>query len=178
MKVQRLDALDTRDVAQLADVLCACVEAGASVSFMAPFARSKAEAFWREVAASVARGERALIVATNEQGTIIGTVQVIWATPENQPHRADVAKMLVTPQARRRGVGAALLVAAEREAASHGRTLLVLDTADATAARLYARGGWTFCGEIPDYALWPTGGYCATQIFFKSLRQPSGSEAR
>ncbi len=170
MNVRRLDALEPADVAQLADVLCACVEAGASVSFMVPFARSKAEAFWCEVAASVARGERVLIVVTNERGTIIGTVQVIWATPENQPHRADVSKMLVTPDARRRGVGAALLAAAEREAAAHGRTLLVLDTADATAARLYARGGWTLCGEIPDYALWPTGGYCATQVFFKSLR--------
>jgi GNAT superfamily N-acetyltransferase len=137
---------------------------------MAPLARAKAEAFWHDVAASVTRGERVLIAANDEHGTIIGAVQVIWAEPENQPHRADVAKMLVTPNARRRGVGAMLLAAAEREAAAHGKTLLVLDTADATAARLYVRGGWTLCGEIPDYALWPNGGYCATQVFFKSLR--------
>lgn len=115
-----------------------------------------------------------MIAATDEQGRIVGTVQVIWAEPENQPHRADVAKMLVAPHARRRGVGAALLAAAECEAAAHGKTLLVLDTADAAAARLYARGGWTFCGEIPDYALWPSGGYCATQVFFKSLRGSQG----
>ena len=168
--VRRLDLLDARLVAELADVLCACVEAGASVSFMSPLARVKAEAFWNDVAASVTRGERVLMAATDESGTIVGTVQVIWAEPENQPHRADLAKMLVAPHARRRGVGAMLLAAAEHEAAAHGKTLLVLDTADATAARLYARGGWTLCGEIPDYALWPNGGYCATQVFFKSLR--------
>jgi GNAT superfamily N-acetyltransferase len=122
------------------------------------------------VGASVARSERVVLAAVDERGTIVGTVQVIWAEPENQRHRGDLAKMLVAPSARRRGVGAALLAAAETEAAAHGKTLLVLDTADATAARLYARGGWTLCGAIPDYALWPGGGYCATHVFYKALR--------
>lgn len=168
--VRSLDGVDAREVRDLADLLVACVEGGASVSFMAPLGREKAEAYWREVAASAARGERVLLAANDHSGAIVGTVQVVWAEPENQPHRGDLAKMLVAPRARRRGVGATLLAAAERAAVARGKTLLVLDTADPGAARLYARGGWTFCGEIPDYALWPNGGYCATKLFYKTLR--------
>jgi len=169
-RVRSLGEPAAHDIRGLADVLVACVEGGASVSFMAPLTRTKAEAYWREVAASVARCERVLLAAVDERDAIVGTVQVVWAEPENQPHRGDLAKMLVAPRARRRGVGAALLAAAEQAEVANGKTLLVLDTADPGAARLYARGGWTFCGEIPDYALWPNGGYCATQVFYKTLR--------
>jgi GNAT superfamily N-acetyltransferase len=96
-------------------------------------------------------------------------VQVIWAQPENQPHRADIAKMLVHRRGRRRGIGAALLTAAERYALEQGKKLLVLDTANSDAERLYERHGWQRCGVIPDYALMPDGEPCATIVFFKSL---------
>jgi len=120
---------------------------------------------------AVFRGERLVFVAEDPDGRIVGTVQVVWAQPENQPHRADVAKMLVHRRARRAGVGAALLSAAERGALAHGRTLLVLDTVTGSDGyRLYARNGWQRCGEIPDYALWPDGTPCATTVYFKSLR--------
>ena len=124
--------------------------------------------FWRDALESVVRGERLLLVA-EDTATILGTVQVILKQPENQPRRGDLAKMLVRPQARRRGVGAALLEAAERCAFDAGKTLLVLDTASDDAERLYARGGWQRVGEIPDYALMPDGAFCATTIFFKFL---------
>jgi GNAT superfamily N-acetyltransferase len=168
LDVRRVRGVDDAQLEALADVLVDCVEGGASVSFMLPMTRAKALAFWREVAAGVARGERALMVAQDGQG-IVGTVQVILAQPENQPHRADVAKMLVHRRARRPGAGAALMRAAEREALAEGKTLLVLDTADDTAARLYARLGWQPVGTIPRYALLPGGGECATTYFYRSL---------
>jgi len=154
----------------LSDVLIDCVEGGASVSFMLPMSRAKAETFWRTIAGSVERGERVVLAAEDEAGSIVGTVQVILAQPENQPHRGDLAKMLVHRRARRRGIGAALLAAAERNALNAGKTLLVLDTASSDAERLYARQGWQRCGEIPNYALWPDGTPCVTTIFFKFLR--------
>ena len=117
--------------------------------------------------------ERLVLAAEDAAGTILGTVQVIFAQPENQPHRADLAKMLAHRSARRRGIGAALLAAAERSALGAGKTLLVLDTASGDAERLYAREGWERCGRIPDYALWPDGTPCATTIFFKLLRDRS-----
>ena len=147
-----------------------CVEGGASVSFMLPMSRAKAQGHWRSAAASVARGELLLLAAEEAGGTMVGTVQVRLAQPENQPHRADLAKMPVHRRARRRGVGAALLAAAERAALGAGRTLLVLDTASDDAQRLYTRHGWQRCGQIPHYALWPDGAPCATTIFFKLLR--------
>jgi len=160
------------EIQGLSEVLIDCVEGGASVSFMLPMTRAKAEAFWRGVAESVARGERIVIVAEDEAGTIVGTVQVILNLPENQPHRGDVAKMLVHRRARQQGVGAVLLAAAERSALSAGKTLLVLDTVTGSEGeRLYAREGWQRVGEIPDYALWPDGRLCATTIFYKVLRQ-------
>ena len=168
LDVRRLHAVDDAQLQALADVLVDCVEGGASVSFMLPMTRDKALAFWRKVAAGVASGERALLVAEDAQG-IVGTVQVILDQPENQPHRADVAKMLVHRRARRQGAGAALMRAAEREALAEGKTLLVLDTADDTAARLYARLGWQAAGTIPRYALLPAGGECATTYFYRSL---------
>jgi GNAT superfamily N-acetyltransferase len=169
IRIRRLQTVGEREIQGLSDVLIDCVEGGASVSFMLPMTRAKAEAFWRSAAASVARGERVVLSADDETG-IVGTVQIILAQPENQPHRGDLAKMLVHRRARRRGIGAALLVAAERSALDAGKTLLVLDTASDDAERLYARQGWQRCGIIPNYALWPDGRPCATTYFFKSLR--------
>jgi GNAT superfamily N-acetyltransferase len=169
VQIHCLRTIGDREIEGLSDVLIDCVEAGASVSFMLPMTRSKAETFWRGVSASVARGERVVLAAEDAEG-IVGTAQVILAQPENQPHRGDLAKMLVHRRGRRRGIGEALLVAAERSALEAGKTLLVLDTASADAERLYVRGGWQRCGVIPDYALWPDGGFCPTTIFFKFLR--------
>jgi GNAT superfamily N-acetyltransferase len=166
--VRQIHELDPRDLDGLCDVLIDCVEGGASVSFMWPMTREKAESFWRDVGASIAKGERALVVAEDERG-IIGTAQAVWASPENQPHRADLSKMLVHRRARRGGVGAAVLAAAEGAARAAGRTLLVLDTASADAERLYERGGWQRVGTIPKYALLPDGPYCPTVVFYKDL---------
>lgn len=168
--IRSLPSLGDREIRGLSDVLIDCVEGGASVSFMSPMSRDKAEAYWRGVSTSVARGERLLFAAEDGDGAIVGTVQVVLTQPENQPHRGDLAKMLVHRRARRRGIGAALLVAAERRALDAGKTLLVLDTASGDAERLYARLGWQRCGEIPNYALNPDGSPCATTIFFKFLR--------
>ena len=169
-RIERLDTIGEREIRGLTDVLVDCVAGGASVSFMWPLPRAKAEDFWRRVAASAARGERLVLGAMDGAGTIIGTVQVVRAGPENQPHRGDVAKMLVHRRARRMGVGTALLAAAERNARAEGLTLLVLDTVTGgDAERLYARQGWQRCGEIPSYALWPDGKPCATTIYFKGL---------
>jgi GNAT superfamily N-acetyltransferase len=136
---------------------------------MHPMTGAKAEAFWRDVAASAKRGERAVVVAEDDTG-IVATAQVIWAAPENQPHRADVAKMLVRRRARRQGLGAAVLRAAEAAARAAGKAVLVLDTASDAAERLYEREGWTRLGAIPNYALMPDGSPCATVVFYKELR--------
>ena len=166
--IHRQNKLGEREIAGLCDVLVDCVEGGASVSFMAPMTREKAEAFWRKVAASAARGERALLIAEDESTRILGTVQLVWDLPENQPHRGDLAKMLVHRDARGRGLGAALLQAAEDCARAAGKTLLVLDTVTGSAGyRLYERGGWTRVGEIPNYALMPDGAPCPTTYFYK-----------
>ena len=125
IRIRSLDAIGERELRDLSDVLIDCVEGGAGVSFLLPMTRAKAEAFWRGASASLARGERLVLAAEDAAGTIVGTVQIIWAEPENQPHRADLAKMLVHRQARRRGVGAALLAAAEEGARAAGKTLLV-----------------------------------------------------
>jgi GNAT superfamily N-acetyltransferase len=170
IQVRALAQVGDREIQQLSDVLIDCVEGGASVSFMLPIARATAVAFWQGVAAGVVRGERVLIVAEDAAGSIVGTVQVIFAQAENQPHRADVAKMLVHRRARRHGAGAALLLAAEAAALKAGKTLLVLDTASGDAERLYARLGWQRCGVIPEYALLPAGGLCDTTIFYRALR--------
>ena len=169
LRIRTLNALDERSIEGLCDVLIDCVEGGASVSFMLPMTREKARAFWRKVAAGASRGDRTVVVAEDDDGTILGTAQVVNAESENQPHRADVAKMLVRRSARKRGVGEALLRAAEKAALQSGKTLLVLDTASPEAERLYAREGWQRVGEIPDYALLPDGVPCATIVFFKKL---------
>jgi GNAT superfamily N-acetyltransferase len=155
----------------LAELLIDCVEGGASVSFMWPLPRERAEAFWRGVARGVAAGERILLVAKEEAtGELLGTVQLVLAQPENQPHRADLAKMLVRRRARQQGIGAGLLRAAEVAAVRAGKTLLVLDTASDGAERLYARGGWVRVGIVPGYALLPDGRPCATTYYYKALR--------
>jgi GNAT superfamily N-acetyltransferase len=155
----------------LVDVLIDCVEGGASVSFMHPLPRSKALSFWESVLASAARGERIVLVAREAASrTIAGTVQVVLAMPDNQPHRAEIAKMLVHRRARRHGLGATLMRSAEAAAREAGKTLLVLDTVTGgDAERLYTRLGWQRCGEIPGYALWPTGGLCGTTVFYRDL---------
>jgi GNAT superfamily N-acetyltransferase len=169
--IRRLDALGESDIRGLADVLIDCVEGGASVSFMWPMTHAKAEAFWREAAVAVARGERLVLAAFDAQDGIIGTITVVLHQPENQPHRADVAKMLVHRRARRTGVASRLLAAAERQAVLAGKSLLVLDTVTGTDAdRLYSANGWQRVGEIPDYALWPDGRPCPTTVFCKRLR--------
>jgi GNAT superfamily N-acetyltransferase len=166
--VRRLQAVDDAQIDALTDVLIDCVEGGASVGFMQPLSRERAVGFWRRVARGVAAGERALAVAEDARGTC-GTVRLVLAQPENQPHRADLSKMLVHRRARRQGVGAALLRAAEAIARECGKTLLVLDTASADAERLYERLSWVRVGLIPGYALLPGGGPCGTTIFYRDL---------
>jgi GNAT superfamily N-acetyltransferase len=137
---------------------------------MHPLDKAKATAFWRKVAQGVASGGRALLVAEDADGRIVGTVQLVLDQPENQPHRADLAKLLVHRCARRQGLAAALIRAAEQAARDEGKTLLVLDTVtDGDAERLYERLGWHRCGVIPNYALWPHGGFCATTVFYRSV---------
>ncbi len=167
--IRRLSATEAANaVDALADVLIDCVQGGASVSFMWPLPRAKALAFWRRVADGVARGERLLLVAEDAQHRIVGTVQLVLDMPDNQPHRAEVAKMLVHRAARRQGVAERLLQALDAEACAAGRTLLVLDTVTGgDAERLYARCGWQRAGSVPGYALMPDGAPCSTTYFYK-----------
>jgi GNAT superfamily N-acetyltransferase len=167
-RVRRVDTLTASDIEGLAAVLFDCVEGGASVGFMHPFTLGEALAWSRGLAADVEAGKRALLVAEDEHG-IVGTVHLVLAMPDNQPHRADLCKMLVMRRARKQGVGAALMDAAEREARSSGKTLLVLDTASQDAERLYARMGWQRLGVVPGFALLPDGGVCDTTYFYREL---------
>ena len=167
--LRRLRAVDDAQIDGLAEVLIDCVEAGASVSFMHPLSRERAVAFWSRVAQGVAAGERALLIAEDAQGPC-GTVQLVLDQPENQPHRADLAKMLVHRRVRRQGLGAALVRAAEATARDCGKTLLVLDAVTGgDAERLYQRLGWERVGTIPGYALFPRGGPCSTTVFYRDL---------
>jgi len=153
----------------LAAVLADCVEGGASVSYMAPFSPEDARAAFRGFADDAARGGRVILAAFVEQ-RLVGTVQVVLSVPPNQPHRAEIAKLLVHRSARRRGIAERLMDQAEAEARAEGRPLLVLDAVtDGDAARLYSRLGWTTVGVIPDYALFPDGRFCDTTYFFKKL---------
>jgi GNAT superfamily N-acetyltransferase len=171
VKIRRVGPEEASACAEaLADVLLDCVEGGASVSFMWPLSRERAVAFWRRVAEGVARGERVLLIAEDADGRIVGTVQMIVALPENQPHRADVAKMLVHRRARRRGVAQGLMDALDAEARREGKTVLVLDTVTGgDAERLYERAGWQRVGVVPKYALMPDGPFCSTTFFYKHL---------
>ncbi|MBB6558806.1 GNAT superfamily N-acetyltransferase [Acidovorax soli] len=169
--VRRLGANEAAASAEaLAEVLIDCVHGGASVSFMAPLPHDKALAFWRGVAEGVARNERVLLVAEDAAEGIVGTVQLITAMPDNQPHRADVAKMLVHRKARRQGVAQRLMAALDDAARSEGKSVLVLDTVTGGAAeRLYERAGWQRVGTVPRYALMPDGAFCGTTFFYKHL---------
>ena len=173
VQIRRLQVIGEPELRGLSEVLIDCVEGGASVSFMWPMTQEKAGAFWSKAAEGVARGERMVFAAEDSSGAIVGCVQLLLEQPENQPHRADISKMLVHRRARRLGVGAALLTAAEEAASSAGKTVLVLDTASDDAERLYRRQGWQYCGQIPNYALMPDGAFCATNIFFKMLTPQS-----
>ncbi len=167
--IRRLDAVSSAQQESLAALLIDCVEGGASVSFMLPLTRDRALAFWQRVAQGVAAQERALLVAEDERG-ICGTVQLILDQPENQPHRADLAKMLVHTRARRQGLGAALMRAAEDAARRCGKSLLVLDAVTGgDAARLYERLGWVRVGDVPGFALFPHGGLCGTTYYYRNV---------
>ena len=168
--VERLDAAAAAAAeVPLARILAACVNDGAAVSFIAPLAMDRARAFWKSVAGGVARGERILLAAWLD-GAMVGTVQVDLAMPQNQPHRGDVAKMLVHPEARRRGIARLLVARAEAEAAAAGRHVLVLDTREGDSAEaLYRAAGWNEVGRIPDYALNSDGTPHATVYFFKRV---------
>ena len=168
--IERLDgeaARNHRDA--LAVVLHDCVEGGASVSYMAPFSLADARAHFEGIQPEVESGRRVLLAAF-VNGELAGTVQIAAAWPPNQPHRADVAKLLVRRSARNRGVGHLLMERAEVEAMSEGWKLLVLDTVTGDPAeRLYERMGWTKVGVIPSYALYPDGRPCDTTVFWKAV---------
>ena len=167
--VRRLDAAEAEArLGGLADILVDAVAGGASISFMSPFGRDEAVAWWRGVLGAVASGKTALFGALAGDD-LVGTVQLGLDMPPNQPHRGDVRKLVVHRRARGRGAGAALMTALEDEARAQGLTLLVLDTAGEDADRLYRRLGWTEAGTIPDYAMWPGGGFCDTTFFWKRL---------
>ena len=170
MEIRRLEGGDARaELDGLAAVLHDCVEGGASVRYLAPFSLDDARAAFETVAAEVERGRRVLLAAYAD-GALVGTVQVVPAAQPNSPHRGEIVQLLVHRSARRRGVAAQLMEAAEAEARTEGKTLLVLDTVTGDAAeRLYDRLGWTRVGVIPRYALYPDGRPCDTTVFFKQF---------
>jgi GNAT superfamily N-acetyltransferase len=168
-EIRQLDGGAVQDaIVGLAEVLIDCVEGGASVGFLQPLSLARAESFWSEVADAVGRGETALWVGMSGK-LVTGTVQLRLKTMENQPHRAEIAKLLVRRSGRRAGMGAALMEAAEDGARTLGRTTLVLDTTTSDAERLYLRRGWQLAGTIPGYALYPDGTLCHTSFYWKHL---------
>lgn len=168
-RIRRVTSIDAGTHEGLVDVLINCVEGGASVGFMLPLAREHAASFWTRVARGVEAGERILLVAEDALG-VCGTVQLVLDLPDNQPHRADLCKMLVHTRTRRRGLGEALMRAAEEAALASGRTLLVLDAVThGDGARLYERLGWTRVGDVPRYALFPGGASCGTTYYYRDL---------
>ena len=170
IEIRRLDAAQARaELDELAAVLVDCVDGGASVSYMAPFSQADARDAFGGFVDEVAKGRR-LLLAAYDAGRLVGTVQVILALPPNQPHRGEIAKLLVHRAARKRGIASRLMEAAEVEARAEGKTLLVLDTVTGDPAeRLYERLGWTKVGVIPGYALYPDGRPCATTVFWKEI---------
>jgi GNAT superfamily N-acetyltransferase len=157
--------------AMLCDMLIETVANGGSVSFMHPLAPEAADAFWRDALASAERSER-IVFGAFDGKSLVGTVTLLLSLPPNQPHRAEIAKMMTRLSHRNRGIATALLHAAERAAIERGRWLLVLDTAvDQGASGLYERVGFTLSGIIPEYALRPHGGLTGTMIYWKRLQQ-------
>lgn len=156
----------------LVDILVACVRGGASVNFMLPFEPQEARQFWNGLRPRLEAGSLVLLGA-EQDGRIVGTVQLQLAPQPNQTHRADLAKMLVHPDGRGRGLATALIAAIEAEALRQGRTLITLDTLSGTTAdRLYRRLGYVAAGAIPDYARLPEGPLAETVLFYKHLREP------
>jgi GNAT superfamily N-acetyltransferase len=170
IQVRRLDGDELQEhLDALAAILADCVAGGASVSFMAPFSHDDARTFFDAMAAEAEDGHR-LILAAFAEGELVGTVQVILTLPPNQPHRGEIAKLLVHRSARNRGIAQQLMERAEAEARAEGKSLLVLDTVTGDSAeRLYTRLGWTRVGVIPGYALYPDGRPCDTTVFWKSV---------
>ena len=170
MEIRRLRGAELRSQLDgLAAVLADCVDGGASVSYMAPFSHDDARRAFEGFVEDAERGRR-LILAAFAADELVGTVQVVLALPPNQPHRGEIAKLLVHRSARRRGIAEGLMAEAEREARAEGKTLLVLDTVTGDAAeRLYTRLGWQRVGEIPNYALYPDGRPCSTTFFWKEI---------
>jgi GNAT superfamily N-acetyltransferase len=168
LAVTRLSAT-RRVIDMLSDMLVEVVAADGSVGFMHPLPPAAAHAFWQSAFEAVARKQRIILGATHG-GTIIGTATLLLDLPPNQPHRAEIAKLMTRPAYRRQGVATALLRAAERVAMRHGRWLLVLDTAiEGGAAAFHERREYHVAGEIPDYALTPFGGLTGTRIYWKRL---------
>ncbi len=164
-----------RQIDKLAALLIDAVESGASVSFMAGLSPGEAEAFWEEAIAGIPTG-RTLLFAAFSGSELVGTVLMHPAGKPNQPHRADVAKLLVLQSARRRGVASRLMDKMEARALELGRTLLTLDTASGSAAEpLYARRGYQRVGAIPDYGLTTDGRLESTVVYFKNLTAPASS---
>ncbi|WP_342119733.1 GNAT family N-acetyltransferase [Pseudoduganella sp. OTU4001] len=162
---------------QLAEVLRACVLAGASVGFELPFPPEEARAFWLGLAGGVARGERRLFVVRDADGTVVGTLQLVLAAMPNGRHRAELSKMLVHPRARRQGLAQALIRHAEMQAIALGRTLLVLDTCSGEPAeQMYLKLGYQRCGEIPQFASMPDGRLGATTFMYKLLPQVAAAD--
>jgi ribosomal protein S18 acetylase RimI-like enzyme len=153
---------------ELGAILADCVAGGASVSFMAPFTIDDARRFYERIADAAEAGTVS-VLAAEVDGVAMGTVQVAYDMPPNQPHRGDIRKLLIHRRARRRGLARALMLAAEKEAVARGKPLLVLDTASDGAERLYTDLGWQRVGVVPDYALLPDGGYCDTIYFYKRV---------
>jgi GNAT superfamily N-acetyltransferase len=170
IEIRCLNAIAAREkLDELGQVLADCVQGGASVSFMLPFSPADGAAFFEKLLPEIARGDRILLAAFRDS-QLVGTVQVITATPPNQPHRGDIAKLLVHRSARGQGIAALLMEQAEAAARSAGKSLLVLDTVTGgDAERLYRRLGWNTVGVIPKYALFPDGRYCDTTVFWKQL---------
>ena len=170
IELRTLDAQDVRaHIPELSTVLISCVQGGASVGFMAGISKRQATEFFENVSESVRRNERILLAAFINRD-LVGAVQVVTSMPDNQPHRAEISKLLVAGSARGRGVGTALMRRAEELSRVAGKTLLVLDTATGSdAERLYQRMGWTRVGVTPNYSLLPNGVFCGTTIFWKEL---------
>jgi GNAT superfamily N-acetyltransferase len=167
LRIESLRAATDQAIDELSDVLLDAVDSNAGISFMAGLTKTEARTWWRTVIDGLSP-RAALLVARDDTG-IVGTVQLQPAWPPNQPHRADVAKLLVRRRARGAGIGRRLMEAVEEAARGQGRRVLVLDTASDTAERLYERLGWQRAGVVPDYALMPDGALCATTFFYKQV---------
>jgi ribosomal protein S18 acetylase RimI-like enzyme len=153
----------------LSRILIETVANGGSVSFMHPLAPDTADAFWRDSLAAAARGDR-VVLGAFDGATLVATVTLLLGLPPNQPHRAEIAKMMTKVSHRQRGIATALMRAAEQMAIERGRTLLVLDTAvEDGASGLYERLGFSLTGIIPDYAVKPHGGLTGTMIYWKKI---------